>query len=233
MTKRKTLNQNNGQLSFRDYELPEVSVRLVLKETSSLYSSTPLKTPEDAVRVMGDLLREMDREMVCAVNIAMDNKLRPINYTVVSLGDISSSIVPVGSVFKSALLQNAAAMCVMVLHNHPSGDATPSKEDFDVTKRLVQAGKLLSIPVIDHIVVGAYQGEMFSFRSNYPDMFYPEPDLSIFPEIDPGKGWCASEKKESYVAEKPSVIGRLKEKQEKVAPKGSKEEAKKMEYSLG
>lgn len=236
MAKRKTQNQNSEQLTFGDYELPEVSVRLVLNETSSLYSTTPIKTPEDAVKVMADLLRGLDREMVCVIN--MDNKLRPVstlipvNYHVVSIGDISSSMVPIANAFKTAIMQNAAA-CVL-LHSHPSGDASPSQEDFDVTKRMVQAGKLLNIPVMDHIVVGAYQGETFSFRENYPDMFYAEPDLSVFPEIDPGKGWCAAEEKGSYeVSDKrqmpvssgkndfsrKSVIGRLSEKKEQVAVK--------------
>lgn len=128
MAKKKVQNQNSEQLTFGDYELPEVSVRLVLNETSSLYSTTPIKTPADAVKVMADLLRGLDREMVCVIN--MDNKLRPVstlipvNYHVVSIGDISSSMVPIANAFKTAIMQNAAA-CVL-LHSHPSGDANPS-----------------------------------------------------------------------------------------------------------
>ena len=235
--KKATKEPNNVQLSFGDYQLPEVSVRLVLNETSSLYSTSPLTTPEDAVKVMGDLLRGMDRETVCVVN--MDNKLRPINslratnYNVVSIGDISSSMVPVANVFKTAILQNSAA-CIL-LHSHPSGDSSPSQEDFEVTKRLVQAGKLFSIPLIDHIIVGAYQGEMFSFRENYPDMFYADPDLSIFPEIDPSKGWSTAEKKAEYKAEKTSVLGRLSDKKTQAASKGNavhEPKKRKQEYSI-
>lgn len=246
MAGKKTANNNNSeQISLYDYQLKEVSVRLVLKETSALYSSTPITSPQDAVNVMGDLMRGLDRETVFIIN--MDNKMRAINYTAVSQGGINFSMVPVANCFKAALL-SANAACVALLHNHPSGDATPSQEDFDVTKRMVQAGKLLDIPVIDHIIIGAYHGEQFSFRENYPDMFYAEPDLSVFPEIDTSKGWHAAEEKPVYEAgknnrisndqdrkdpAKKSVIERLSEKKEqavgadRVAPVHTKNE-----YSL-
>lgn len=228
MAKKTAKKSNNEQLTFSDYELKEVSVRLVLNEQSSLYSSTPLRTAEDAVKVVGELLRGMDREHVLTINL--DNKLRPINYHTVSIGNTNSAMVPIANCFKSALLANGSG--VILLHCHPSGDATPSQEDFDVTKRFVQAGKLLDIPALDHIIIGAYQGEKFSFRGNYPDMFYAEPDLSVFPEMDTSKGWHAAERKTTYESgdekqnseriinkdsEKKSVIGRLSEKKEKLA----------------
>jgi len=223
--KKTAKNRNSGyseQISLYDYQLKEVSVRLVLNESSGLYSTTPISTPQDAVNVMGELLRGLDRETVCIIN--MDNKLRAINYTVVSQGGINASMVPVANCFKTALL-SANAACVALLHNHPSGDATPSQEDFDVTKRMVQAGKLLDIPVIDHIIIGAYQGEQFSFRENYPEMFYAQPDLSVFPEIDTSKGWHVADDKTEYKAGRQernssvreSVIGRLTEKKEQAA----------------
>ena len=229
-TAKKEINSYGEQISLYDYQLKEVSVRLVLNESAGLYSATPISTPQDAVNVMGELLRGLDRETVCIVN--MDNKLRAINYTVVSQGGISSSMVPVANCFKAALL-SANAACVALLHNHPSGDATPSQEDFDVTRRMVQAGKLLDIPVIDHIIIGAYQGEQFSFRENYPDMFYAQPDLSVFPEIDTSKGWHVAESKSVYEAEKKSVIERLTEKREQAAGMDRAEPVHtKKEYSL-
>ena len=235
--------RSSDQISLYDYQLKEVNVRLVLNESSALYSTTPISTPQDAVNVMGELLRGADREMVCVIN--MDNKLRPINYNIVSIGGINASMVPIANCFKSSLL-SANAATIALLHSHPSGDATPSKEDFDVTKRFVQAGKLLDIPVIDHIIIGAYQGEQFSFRENYPDMFYAEPDLSVFPEIDTSKGWHTAEAGISYEAKekrqihkhnrtensgRESVIGRLTEKKGQVAVKDRTEPAKKG-YSL-
>ena len=202
--KRKAQNLNNDQISLYDYQLPEVEVRLVLNEKSALYSSTPLRTPQDAVDVMGDLLRGSDREMVCI--ISTDSKLRPISYNVVSIGGLSSAMVPIANCFKAALI-TANAASVILLHSHPSGDATPSQEDFDVTKRFVQAGKLLDIPALDHVVIGAYNGEQYSFRENHPEMFYAEPDLSIFPEIDPSKGWSVAEYAPEYETEKGEVTG--------------------------
>jgi len=148
----KNANKDYGeQISLYDYQLKEVNVRLVLNESTGLYSTTPIRTPQDAVNVMGELLRGADREMVCVIN--MDNKLRPINYNIVSIGGINASMVPIANCFKSSLLA-ANAATIALLHSHPSGDSTPSQEDFDVTKRFVQAGKLLDIPVIDHIIIG-------------------------------------------------------------------------------
>ena len=226
--KKKT--QTNGQMSLDEYQMKELNVRLVLQEDPGLYSTTPIQSAQDAVNVMGELLRGSDREMVCVVNL--DNRFRPINYTysVVSIGGINSSMVPITNCFKAALLANSAA--VMLLHSHPSGDVSPSREDFDVTKRFIQAGKLLDIPALDHIIVGAYQGEQYSFRQNNPDMFYEGPDLSVFPEIDTSKGWSVAERRSSYATEKPSVIGRLSEKQSQLMPSGSADIAKKQEYSL-
>lgn len=224
----KNANKDYGeQISLYDYQLKEVNVRLVLNESTELYSTTPIRTPQDAVNVMGELLRGADREMVCVIN--MDNKLRPINYNIVSIGGINASMVPIANCFKSSLL-SANAATIALLHSHPSGDSTPSQEDFDVTKRFVQAGKLLDIPVIDHIIIGAYQGEQFSFRENYPEMFYAEPDLSMFPEIDTSKGWHTAETPAAYKT-KESVIGRLTEKKGQVAA-GDRAEPVKKEYSL-
>lgn len=79
----------NEQLRFDDYQLKEVNVRLVLKESGTmLYSSRPITRPDIAVDVMADVLKEMDREMVCVVNL--DTHGRAINYNVVSIGGINS-----------------------------------------------------------------------------------------------------------------------------------------------
>ena len=112
--KKTAKNNNSDQISLYDYQLKEVSVRLVLKETSALYSSTPITSPQDAVNVMGDLMRGLDRETVFIIN--MDNKMRAINYTAVAQGGINASMVPVANCFKAALL-SANAACVALLHN--------------------------------------------------------------------------------------------------------------------
>lgn len=109
------MRQDSVQMSLNDYELKKVTVRLVMKESAGLYSSTPICSPADAALVLADVMKELDREMVCVVN--MDNKMRPINYNVVSIGNINSSIVPIQNTFKTAIGQNASA--IMLAHNHP------------------------------------------------------------------------------------------------------------------
>jgi DNA repair protein RadC len=70
-------------------------------------------------------------------------------------GSLNSSQVRVGELFKSAIRENAAS--IIIVHNHPSGDPTPSPDDVAVTRSIVQAGKLIDIDVLDHLVVGGYR----------------------------------------------------------------------------
>ena len=69
---------------------------------------------------------------------------------------------------KSAILSNAAS--IMLAHNHPSGDCTPSRQDYELTARLAEAGKLLEIPVLDHLILGG-DGDRYSFREHNPELF--------------------------------------------------------------
>ena len=89
----------------------------------------------------------------------LDNKNQLIGVNLVSQGSLSTSVVCPREVYKAAILANSA--CVILLHNHPSGCPEPSTEDRDCTKRLCEAGKILNIRVLDHVVVG--QDEFFSF----------------------------------------------------------------------
>lgn len=86
------------------------------------------------------------------VMLALDTKNQLMGAFVVSQGSINASIVHPREVFKRALLANSNA--IILAHNHPSGDTTPSTEDLNITKRLVEAGNLLGIKVLDHIIVG-------------------------------------------------------------------------------
>ena len=139
------------------YELKKVAVRLKLKEEPGLYSTTSFSTPETAVKEMKEVMEEYDTETVCIINL--DTKMRPINYSIISIGDINASLVPIKNVFKAALLSNATSF--IILHNHPSGDPTPSGEDITVTKKLREAGDLMEIKLLDHIIVG--NGNYYSF----------------------------------------------------------------------
>lgn len=92
--------------------------------------------------------------------VILNTKNYVLKISTVYIGSINSSAVRVGEIFKEALKQNAAA--IIVTHNHPSGDPTPSSEDVAVTREIVDAGKLLGVDVLDHLVIG--QGRWVSLR---------------------------------------------------------------------
>lgn len=117
-----------------------------------------LKEPEDVYRVMR-FLEKADREMLYALHL--DAKNRIIAMELVSMGSLTNSTIHPREVFKGAILNNSAS--VILVHNHPSGDAKPSKEDTEITKRVIAAGEILGISVIDHIVLG--NGEYGSVKS--------------------------------------------------------------------
>ncbi len=96
--------------------------------------------------------------------ISENNKLKPINFNIVSMGSINGSVAAIPNILKSGILSNAAGF--LLLHNHPSGDVTPSKEDIAITRRCLEAGKLMDISCLDHVIVGGSNGNMFSFRES-------------------------------------------------------------------
>ena len=142
------------------YKLKEVCIRLA--EGHPLYSDVPLSSPTAALDVMRKELSQYDREILCVVNL--NNKLKPINFNIVSMGSINGSVAAIPNILKSGILSNAAGF--LLLHNHPSGDVTPSKEDITTTRRCVEAGKLMDIPCLDHVIVGGSNGDIFSFRES-------------------------------------------------------------------
>ena len=109
-----------------------------------------ITTPEDAAAVMREDMRTLDREHFGVLLLNTKNGL--IKKCPVSRGSLNASIVEPREVFKDAITASAASM--ILVHNHPSGDPTPSSEDISITKRLVKAGELLNISVLDHIILG-------------------------------------------------------------------------------
>ena len=175
-------------------ELKKVEVRLKLTEGNGLYSNESIDKAETAVRVMADAMAGLDREEVCVVNI--DGKGHPINFNVVSIGSLNSSMIPVGNVFKTAILSNAAS--ILLMHNHPSSDITMSRQDESVTKQLMYAGQIMGIAVLDHIIVGGMTGECYSLRTHYPELFEPgfyEQRLQYV--RDAGAAWMENEVREN------------------------------------
>ena len=108
-----------------------------------------LKSPEDVAAVMRSKLKGKKKEHFWV--ICLDTRNRLINHKLVSIGSLDTSIVHPREVFKEAVSSSAAS--VIFVHNHPSGDPEPSKEDVELTKRLAKAGEIIGIDVLDHIIV--------------------------------------------------------------------------------
>ncbi|WP_334203991.1 RadC family protein [Clostridium tertium] len=122
----------------------------MVKESSFFYRNRKVNSPSDAIELFRGFLSESDREqfIVCC----MDTKNQPTFVNVVSIGTLNSSLVHPREVFKVAILGNSAS--IIVAHNHPSGDPTPSKEDITITARLKEAGKIIGIDILDHLIIG-------------------------------------------------------------------------------
>jgi DNA repair protein RadC len=126
-----------------------VSLRMV-KEKSILYKERSVRSPEDGYRLLRQFIGDMDREVLMLV--CLDTKNQPTAINICHIGSLNSSIVHPREIMKTAILSNAAS--IIIAHNHPSGNAAPSNEDIEVTKRMKEAGKIIGIDLLDHIIVG-------------------------------------------------------------------------------
>ncbi|PKG21569.1 RadC family protein [Niallia nealsonii] len=140
-------NQSGTKKSAKRINI--VSLKLV-KESSLLYKERSIRSPEDGYLLFKQFLHDADREHF--IVICLDTKNQPTAINICHIGSLNASIVHPREVLKPAILSNAAS--IIVGHNHPSGKAEPSREDIEVTKRLVEAGKIIGIEVLDHIIVG-------------------------------------------------------------------------------
>ena len=135
----------------------EVKVQLV-RETKPV-REYQISKPHDAYELVREELETLDREVFLVLSLNTKNNVLGLN--MVSMGTVSSSLVHPREVFKSAILLNATG--IILMHNHPSGDSMPSRDDRAITEKLFEAGKVLGIQVLDHIVVG---NKFFSFMEN-------------------------------------------------------------------
>ncbi len=117
-----------------------------------------IKSPADVAKLMQVEMGHLDQEHLRAICVDTKNKVQKVH--TVYVGSLNASVVRIGEVFKEAIKLNSAS--VIIVHNHPSGDPTPSPEDVQVTKQIVQAGALLDIQVLDHLVIG--HGQYVSMR---------------------------------------------------------------------
>ena len=126
-----------------------VSVKMV-KESSFLYQTRTISSPKDAYEMIKEQLEGLDREQF--IIACLNTKNEPTNISVISVGTLNKAIVHPREVFKTAILSNAAS--IMAFHNHPSGEITPSQQDIQLTNRLYEAGELLGIKLLDHLIIG-------------------------------------------------------------------------------
>ena len=111
-----------------------------------------IKSPGDVNDIARNFIRLHEESEEYLYMICMNTKNKIIGVFEISHGNVNSSIVGVREIFQKALLANAVS--IIVMHNHPSGDPKPSREDVEITKRIAEAGKLIGIELLDHIIVG-------------------------------------------------------------------------------
>lgn len=153
----------------KHFPLKQVSVRLKLEREKPLYSLEPVNTPEKAVELVSGLMTRLDREYFIAINL--DAKLHALNFTTCTQGTAAQTILDSSTLFRSLLLSGGTAL--IGLHNHPSGDPTPSLADYHLTKRVLEQAQILGVGMYDHIIVGAGEGKHFSFKEQLGYRFTP------------------------------------------------------------
>lgn len=154
MTKKREVAKRVEILSLRVARGLEIT-----REGSVDYLPRKVSSPEDAVGLCRKFLDDLPNEHMIAISLNTKNEFN--NISQISMGTINSSLAHPREIFKMAIKTNANS--IIIAHNHPSGNPEPSKEDLSITKRLREAGKLLGIPLIDHIVVGE-EGKYVSFK---------------------------------------------------------------------
>lgn len=139
--------------------LIKAAVELGRRISLDVQQKLVIKSPDDVKHMLMEDMRYFDREHFRV--LYLDRKGGLIFVEDVSIGSLHSAIVHPREVFKTAVKRSAAS--IILVHNHPSGDPTPSNEDIDITRRLIEAGNVLGIEVLDHVIIG--EGRYCSLKS--------------------------------------------------------------------
>ena len=129
---------------------PACLYQLHVRRVSTVCDAPTIACPADVTPIIQALTKEAAEERFIVVSL--DARTRVTGSQIVSIGSLNASIVPPREVFRAAILHGAAA--IILGHNHPSGDPTPSSDDMELTRRLVKSGELLGIGVLDHVIIG-------------------------------------------------------------------------------
>ena len=130
----------------------------LIKEKELQYCIGKMSNPEKVFKFLNDQIGNKSQEHF--VVLSLDSKGNVNSFNTTHIGTINSTLIHPREIFKVAIISNASA--IILAHNHPSGDATPSEKDIKVTKSLVKASKHLDIEILDHIIVG--DNKYFSFK---------------------------------------------------------------------
>ena len=130
--------------------IPRYDIKLIRDGRLAVDATPIIRTPADTLPVLEPELSELAYERFIA--LALSSKNHVVAILPVSSGSLNASIVHPRELFQRAILSNCASL--IIAHNHPSGDPNPSAEDITLTRRLVEAGQLLDIQILDHIILG-------------------------------------------------------------------------------
>lgn len=133
--------------------LKAATVQVKLVRSRRTTPREPIRVPDDIWRLLGPAARTWDREHF--LTVILDGKSRVLGVDEVSVGSLTATLVHPREVLKALILANGASF--ISVHNHPSGDPTPSREDLALTKRLKSAAELIGIPLIDHVILGIHR----------------------------------------------------------------------------
>lgn len=202
----------------KPFQLEQVSVRII--RDAPMYSDIPINSPAAAVKVLNDAISDYDREVVAVVNL--NNKNVPINMNIVGIGTINATLVSPREMLKTAFLSNAAG--ILLIHNHPSGDVTPSTQDINMTQKMEYICELADIDFKDHIIIGTGE-KFFSLKekkehliSSYESYKNEKKCNKTVAEKETGKKSISEDikdKKEKVSREKKTVKSKNKEKTRK------------------
>jgi len=138
----------------------KAAFELAKRGDEELGEKTPIKTAEDVVKLVRPRLKDKKKEYFLILSLDSRDKL--IKISEISIGSLTANLVHPREVFKEAI--QTSAVSVVLVHNHPSGDPKPSKDDLMITDKLIKVGKILGIKIVDHIIIS--KNSFFSLRLN-------------------------------------------------------------------
>jgi DNA repair protein RadC len=157
--KEKTKNERELEKMELKSIFEVVRIKQEIKESPEPFAQYTIRSPEDAQKLAASYIADEDQEVLLVLMLNTKNQVVGLHRA--HVGSLNASIVHPREVMKCAILNNAAS--IIVSHQHPCGDPTPSREDIDITKCLAEAGRILGIEVLDHVIV-AHTGKHVSLK---------------------------------------------------------------------